>query len=241
MKAIKRLKYSRLSKKKGVIIIEREIMFNFIDVKYKNIIDIPMLNIEKEKVTTLIGPSGSGKTTILRMLNKMISPTEGKIVYNGTDLKSNDSISVRREVSLLSQNTIIFEGSIRDNLNAGMVFQGKQGKTDDVLIKVLEQVKLKKDLDAYAGLLSGGEKQRLALGRIIIINPSVFVLDEPSSALDDETEDVLIQAIIEYAKGNSKTVVLVTHSKIIAQKYSDVIIEISEGRIKRRLDCERNN
>jgi putative ABC transport system ATP-binding protein len=105
----------------------------------------------------------------------------------------------------------------------------------------LEQVKLKKDLDAYAGLLSGGEKQRLALGRIIIINPSVFVLDEPSSALDDETEDVLIQAIIEYAKGNSKTVVLVTHSKIIAQKYSDVIIEILEGRIKRRLDCERNN
>jgi putative ABC transport system ATP-binding protein len=221
--------------------VRREQVFDFIDVKYKNIIDIPVLNIEKEKITTLIGSSGSGKTTILRMLNKMISPTEGKILYNGADLRCVDSVSVRREISLLSQNPIIFEGSIRDNLNVGMVFQGKGIQSDYVLRQVLEQVKLKKDLDGHAVALSGGEKQRLALGRIMILNPCVYLLDEPSSALDDETEDVLIQTITEYAKSNNKTIIMVTHSKTIAQKFSDIIIEISEGKSKRRLDYERNH
>lgn len=216
-------------------------MFEFIDVKYKNIIDIPLLQIEKEKITTLIGSSGSGKTTVLKMLNKMISPTEGKVLYKENDLRSIDSVSHRREVAMLSQNPAMFEGSIRDNFNSGIMFQGKGLLSDTILKQTLDQVKLNKDLDVLVNTLSGGEKQRLALGRIMILNPSVYLLDEPSSALDDETEDVLMQTIIEYIKKNNKTIVMVTHSKTIAQKYSDVIIEISEGKSKRRLDYEWNH
>lgn len=216
-------------------------MFEFVDVKYKNILDVPELQIEKEKITTLIGSSGSGKTTLLKMLNKLISPTEGKILYNGTDLHSIDSVLHRREVLMLTQNPAIFEGSIKDNLNAGLVFQGKKLIPDTILKQTLEQVKLNKDLDTSANTLSGGEKQRLALGRILVLDPCIFLLDEPSSALDDETEDVLIQMLIEYVQKNRKTIIMVTHSKSVAQKYSDVIIEISEGKIKGRLDYGRDN
>jgi putative ABC transport system ATP-binding protein len=215
-------------------------MFEFVDVKYKNIIDIKTLQISEKKITTLIGPSGSGKTTILRMLNKMISPTQGSLLYNRVHLQKIDSITHRREVTMLSQNPAMFEGSIRDNLNAGLIFQGKELLNDSILKDTLEQVKLEKDLDLPANNLSGGEKQRLALGRIMVLNPKVLLLDEPSSALDDATEDSLIQTIIEYVKKNNKTIVMVTHSKEIANKYSDVIIEIGEGKNIRRLSHEGN-
>lgn len=215
-------------------------MFEFVDVKFKNIVDLPELRIEKEKITTLVGSSGSGKTTILRMLNKLISPTEGKVLYNGTDLHNIDSVLHRREVLMLTQNPSIFDGGIRDNLNAGLIFQGKKLMEDEVLKQTLEQVKLNKSLDTPANTLSGGEKQRLALARILILNPLVYLLDEPSSALDDETEDILIQMLIQYVQNNRKTIVMVTHSKAVATKYSDVIVEVSEGKVKRRQENGRN-
>lgn len=209
-------------------------MFEFVDVKFKNIVDVPELRIEKEKITTLVGSSGSGKTTILRMLNKLISPTNGKILYKGTDLNDIDSVLHRREVSMLTQNPAIFDGSIRDNLSVGLIFQGKKLMEDEVLKQTLDQVKLNKSLDTPANTLSGGEKQRLALARILVLNPLVYLLDEPSSALDDETEDILIQMLIQYVQANKKTIVMVTHSKTVATKYSDVIVEVSEGKVKRR-------
>lgn len=215
-------------------------MFEFVGVKFKNIVDVPELKIEKEKITTLVGSSGSGKTTILRMLNKLISPTEGKIIYKGNDLHSIDSVLHRREVSMLTQNPAIFDGSIRDNLNSGLYFQDKKLMNDEVLKQTIEQVKLNKNLDTPANTLSGGEKQRLALARILVLNPLVYLLDEPSSALDDETEDILIQMLIQYVQTNRKTIVMVTHSKAVANKYSDVIVEVSEGKIKRRQNNGRN-
>jgi ABC-type bacteriocin/lantibiotic exporter with double-glycine peptidase domain len=78
-------------------------MFEFIDVKYMDILDLPAFLIVKEKVTTLVGASGSGKTTILRMLNKMISPTQGRILFNGIDLREINSVAHRRQVTMLSQ------------------------------------------------------------------------------------------------------------------------------------------
>lgn len=217
-------------------------MFKFIDVRYKGILDLPTLYIEKGKITTLVGASGSGKTTILKMLNKMISPTQGRILFNGVDLKEINSVAHRRRVTMLSQSPAMFEGSIRDNLIAGLRFQQREIPSDEVLYQVLEQVKLKKSLESSANTLSGGEKQRLALGRVLILNPDVYLLDEPSSALDDETEEIIIHMVTEHVRRENKTLVMATHSKAIAEKYSDTIIEISEGRCSsRRCNNERNH
>jgi len=92
-------------------------------------------------------------------------------------------------------------------------------------------VELNKNLNDDAEKLSGGEKQRLALGRVILMNPEVFLLDEPSSALDEETENLIIKKLTQYVKENGKTLIMVTHSKAIAKNFSDHIIELSNGKI----------
>lgn len=204
-------------------------MFEFKDVKYKDIVHIPGGTIEKGKVTTLVGESGGGKTTVLKMLNKMISPTHGEILYEGRELSKIDSVVHRRQVTMLSQNPVVFEGSIRDNLVAGLGFQNRPIPDDSVLKKVLEQVSLSKALEEPSERLSGGERQRLALGRVLLLDSPVYLLDEPSSALDDHTEGLIIDMITDYVRCSNKTLVMVTHSRSVAQKYSDVVFKVSNG------------
>lgn len=213
-------------------------MFQFIDVKYKDIIDVPRLLIDKGKITTIVGASGSGKTTILKMLNKMLSPTQGRIIFKDTDLGDINTVAYRRQVTMLSQNPVIFEGSIRDNLNIGLKFQSRSLLSDDVLLSMLEKVNLNKALDMSASILSGGEKLRLALGRVLLLNSEVYLLDEPSAALDDEMEETIVKMVTEYVRKENKTLVMVTHSKAMAEKYSDTIIEVTEGRCSNIRGCK---
>ncbi len=208
-------------------------MFTLREVKYKHILDIEELNIEKSKVTCIIGESGSGKSTLLRLLNKLISCDSGEIMYNGKDLNHCNSVELRRNVVMLSQVPAIFPGTIRDNLLIGLKFAEKPAASDDKLLQILNMVHLNKKLDDESGLLSGGEKQRLALGRVILLDPEVFLLDEPSSSLDEETERFIIENLVAYAKETSKTLIMVTHSKKVAHTYSENTIELSQGKIVR--------
>jgi len=217
-------------------------MFEFVDVKFKEIIDLPALCLESKKITTLVGASGSGKTTILKMLNKMLSPTHGRIMFNNYDLSRINSVAHRRQVAMLSQNPALFEGNIRENLLIGLKLQGKDLPGDDAVLGVMAQIKLSKPLDSPVHTLSGGEKQRLALGRVLLLNPAVYLLDEPSAALDEKTEEMIIQMVTEHVREKNKTMVMVTHSKAIAEQYADTMIEIVSGRcFRRRENNERDH
>ncbi len=206
-------------------------MFKLINVVYKNILHIERLEIPKNKVTCIVGESGSGKSTLLCLLNKLISCDRGEIYYKDLLIDDIDSVELRRKVVMLPQQPVVFPGSIKKNLLIGLKFSGKPEEKDDKLIKVLEMVSLKKKLDDDAEKLSGGEKQRMALGRVILMKPEVFLLDEPSSALDDKTEEVVIERVVKHIKAENKTLVMVTHSKKIALDYSDNIVEIKGGRV----------
>jgi len=102
---------------------------------------------------------------------------------------------------------------------------------DKTLSDVLENVGLDKDLGFLVDKLSGGEKQRLALARVILLKPEVYLLDEPSSALDDNSADVIIETLYQRVRSESKSMIMVTHSKSIAQKYSNNIINVAGGKI----------
>lgn len=206
-------------------------MYRFKDVKYKGILDIKSLNINDKKITSIVGESGSGKTTLLRLLNKMISPTSGELNYFSKNINDINSIRLRRDVLMLPQNPEIFKGSIRDNLLIGLRFSKKEILMDSKLKEILKLVKLDKDLDLDAKKLSGGEKQRLALGRIFLLDPKVYLLDEPSSALDEETENIIINELVKHTKEKQKTLIMVTHSSSVASKYSDEIIRLKSGKI----------
>ncbi len=206
-------------------------MFSLKEVKYKDILYIDNLEIKNSKVTSVVGESGSGKTTLLRLLNKLISYDSGEILYKNEPLKDLNSVELRRSVAMLSQSAAIFSGSIKDNLLIGLKFSEKPLVPEKKLYDVLKLVNLNKNLDDNANKLSGGEKQRVALGRIILLQPDCLLLDEPSSALDEETEHLVIKALVDYTKENNKSLIMVTHSKKIANYFSDEIIEIKDGKI----------
>jgi len=206
-------------------------MFHLNKVRYKNILSITNLSIEENKVTSIVGESGSGKTTFMKLLNKLISADEGDISFNGTSLKDISSIDLRRKVVMLPQSPAIFAGTVRDNLLIGLRFSEKSIVLDDELKEILKSVHLNKSLDEDSEKLSGGEKQRLALGRVLLMKPEVLLLDEPSSALDEDTEELIIRHLVNYTRQSNKTLIMVTHSKKIAKSFSDVIIEIKKGSI----------
>lgn len=187
--------------------------------------------IESHKVTCIVGASGSGKTTLLRLLNKLISPDSGEILYNGYSINSIDSVKLRRDVVMLPQSPAIFNGNIKDNLLVGLKFSEKPLVSDTKLLETLQLINLKKDLNETPDALSGGEKQRLALGRVILMDPDVLLLDEPSSALDEDTEHIIIDSLVKYSRKNNKTLIMVTHSKKVANTFSDYIIEMKNGEI----------
>jgi len=206
-------------------------MFNLKNVTYKNILNIPALHIPKNKITCIVGGSGSGKTTLLRLLNKLISNESGEIKFNNIPLSEINSITHRRKVAMLSQSPAIFKGNIRDNLSIGLKYSEKALPSDHILEDILKLVQLNKLLDDNSEVLSGGEKQRLALARVLLLKPEVLLLDEPSSALDEETEKLIIEKLVTYAKENGRTLIMVTHSRSVAENYSDYIIEISNGKV----------
>lgn len=211
-------------------------MFILKDVTYKDILHIPYLQIQKEKITCIIGESGGGKSTLLRMLNDLQSPTSGTIEYNGKLISDYPPIQLRRDVVMLGQTPPIFDGTIKDNLLMGLRLSEKNFPNDDILQSALKIVSLEKNLEDNANSLSGGEKQRLAFARIVLMDPPVYLLDEPTSALDSDTERRVMKQFTTLAREKNKTVIFITHSQQLPEEIADDIIEISKANGATRKD-----
>ena len=207
--------------------------FRLEHVKFKNILDIPELEIPADKVTCIIGKSGSGKTRLMTLLNGMISPDSGEVYAGGKPLGSTNLIELRRKVIMLQQNPSIFGGTIRENLNIGRKFSEQQAATDSEMKAVLETVHLNKQLDDEVDKLSGGEKQRLAFARVLLLSPEALLLDEPTSALDEDTAHEIMQKVLATFKKRNQTVVMVTHAQAIVDAFAEYVVEIEAGRIVR--------
>jgi putative ABC transport system ATP-binding protein len=206
-------------------------MFTLRGVKYKDILDIDELDIPEQRITCIVGESGGGKTTLLRLLNHLISCDEGEIWYQNTSLSQWDPVELRRKVMMLSQTPAIFEGTVRDNLLIGFKFCEKPPVEDGQLLDALQIVRLPKDLSHDSNSLSGGEKQRLAMARVLLLEPQVFLLDEPSSALDEETTRFVLEQLVDHIKRLKKTMIMVTHSKTVVQAFAEHVIEINRGKV----------
>lgn len=209
-------------------------MFNLLNVKYKDILDIDELGIPERKITCIVGESGSGKTTLLKLLNHLISPDRGEILFQNTPLLQWNPIELRRKVMMLSQSPAIFEGTVRDNLLIGFKFSEKPSVEDKHLQDTLKIVRLPKDLLLEANALSGGEKQRLAMARVLLLEPQVYLLDEPTSALDEETTQFVMEELVHHIRHLNKTMIMVTHSKAVVQAFAEHVVEIQKGKVSRQ-------
>ena len=213
------------------IMLNSEAVFTLRDIKFKHVLDIPELKINEKNVTAIVGRSGSGKTTLLHLLNKMVTPDSGQIFFYGNDMAQIAPVELRREVVMMAQSPVIFDGNVRDNLLVGLRFSQKEMVSDKALLDVLQSVELNKKLDDSVLRMSGGEKQRLSLARVAVMKPRVLLLDEPSSALDNDTEDEVMDKIIQFGKQYNIVLIFVTHSTAMAEKYADEIIRIEKGSI----------
>lgn len=204
-------------------------MFKLVNVKRKGILDIRELTFPERKFTVITGPSGSGKSTLLRLLNNLDSPDAGMILFKNESINAINPLALRRSVVMVPQIPVVFDGTIEDNLQIGLVFSEKEPAPIDEMEKVMKMFELDKPLDEKAEHLSGGEKQRLALARAVLLDPEVFLLDEPTSALDEKTAESVMARFSKFVKEKSKTAVMITHSKEIVRLVAEHVIEVKAG------------
>lgn len=206
-----------------------DLLFAIRELRVNNIINVNHLDIKKDKVTCITGESGAGKSTLLKTLNKMITPDSGEIFYKGTSLKEIDSVQHRRKVIMLSQVPLIFPGTIKDNLIMGYKLNGKKPCDDEILKQALHNMQMTKELHGDAGTLSGGEKQRLALARILLLKADVYLLDEPTSALDEDTEMMVLEYFIREIKKKQASLLMITHSNTVNEQFAEERIYLSQS------------
>jgi putative ABC transport system ATP-binding protein len=202
--------------------------FTLRNLVYMDILKIDYMKIHKNKTTCIIGESGAGKSTLLKLLNKMYIPDEGNIYYKGTSLEEMDAVKLRRRIVMIPQTPLLFGETVEENLQKGLLFSEKPPANREELERVLEIVQLGKNLQDQSDKLSGGERQRLSLGRLLLMRPEVYLLDEPTSALDEETELSVMKKFVKAAKSHDGTVIIVTHSTNVAEKYGEEIIKITK-------------
>ncbi|TDT61332.1 ABC transporter ATP-binding protein [Fonticella tunisiensis] len=193
------------------------------------------LKINKGELVVLIGPSGCGKTTTLKMINKLINPTSGKILINGKDIANEDTIELRRNIGYVIQQTGLFPHmTVRENI--GLVPYLKKWPEDKIrkrTIELLELVGLKPDeyIDRYPGELSGGQQQRIGIARAFAADPEIILMDEPFSALDPITRNQLQDELFNLQNELKKTIIFVTHDIDEALKLGNRICIMKDGNI----------
>lgn len=189
--------------------------------------------IQKGDVVAIIGPSGCGKSTFLRSLNLLEIPTEGQILFEGTDLtdKRVDINQVREKIGMVFQQFNLFPNmTICQNIMLAPV-RLKLMNREEAEIKakeLLTRIGLADKADAYPSQLSGGQKQRVAIVRSLAMNPDIILFDEPTSALDPEMVGEVLQVMKELAQ-EGMTMMVVTHEMGFAREVASRVMFINEG------------
>jgi len=196
------------------------------------IIDVS-LDVQIGETVAFVGQSGSGKSSLLNLVIGFMSPTAGRILMDGVDLRDIDRRSYRQFLAVVPQETLLFEGTVRDN-----VTYGQRELTDDTVREALQAANAAEfvaemgGLDAIIGQrgssLSGGQRQRLAIARALIRDPRVLVLDEATSALDPASEVLVQDALAKLMSG--RTTFVVAH-RLSTVRSADRIVVMQHGRI----------
>jgi len=210
-----------------------DISFSYDD--YKTIINDLSLRVKPGEQLAVVGPSGSGKSTLLNLLPRFYNLKKGSITIDGNDINHIKLASLRNSIGIVQQDVVMFAGSIRDNI----VYAKLDASEDEVYeaakkANALEFIqKLEHGFDTYIGergvKLSGGQKQRIAIARIFLKNPKILILDEATSSLDNESEQLVQSALFELSKG--RTTLIIAH-RLSTIKRADRIIVLTENGIE---------
>lgn len=221
--------------------IEKNIRFEKVSFSYNiekgskiAIRDISM-NIEKGSIFALVGPSGGGKTTIANLIPRFFDPTEGRITIDGVDIHNFKTSTLRKKIGIVSQDVMLFRDTVRNN-----IAYGYKAATDDEVKNAAKLANADEFINNLPGgyntvigergaTLSGGQAQRICIARAIIDNPPILILDEATSSLDTESEQIIQEAFKAIEMG--RTTIIIAH-RLSTVRRADYIIVISSGRIE---------
>jgi ABC-type multidrug transport system fused ATPase/permease subunit len=217
------------------------------DIQFKNVSfhynqDQPILKnmsftVPEGTMTAIVGPSGSGKSTIVNLLLRFYDPIEGEIRIDNQDIRLLDQTSLRRNIGMVPQDTVLFNDSIAYNID-----YGKIGSSPEEIVEAVTLANLNEKIDTFPdgyitlvgerGLkLSGGEKQRVALARTFIRSPKLLLLDEATSALDTATERNIQESLLRVCK--DRTCIIVAH-RLSTVRDADQILVLGGGEVVER-------
>ncbi len=185
------------------------------------------INIRHGETVALVGPSGSGKSTAAHLVLRLFDPTEGRVLVDGVDLREISISSLREQMGLVTQDTILFNDTVAENVALGRSAAISQieatcrSASADDFIRELPQG-YNTSLGDKGVRLSGGQRQRLAIARAIMTNPSILILDEATSNLDSNSERAIQQAILNLKR--ERTVLVITHRLSMMQEMDRIIV-----------------
>ncbi|BBH70965.1 proline/glycine betaine ABC transporter ATP-binding protein [Actinoplanes sp. OR16] len=197
-------------------------------------VDHLSLELPTGKLTALVGPSGCGKTTSLRMINRMVTPTSGRVLIDGQDVASQDEATLRRGIGYVIQSAGLFpHRTVLDNVATVPVLLGKtRREARTAALELLERVGLAPEFaKRYPAQLSGGQQQRVGVARALAADPPVMLMDEPFSAVDPVVRGQLHAEFLRLQQDLGKTIAMVTHDIDEAIKLGDRVAVLRQGGI----------
>ncbi len=192
------------------------------------------LHVKKGEFLTVIGRSGCGKTTMLRLINGLLMPQQGKVFVNGRDISETDLIALRRGIGYVIQNRGLFPHmTVEKNITYVPVISGHRDrkKNHELALRLLKTVGLEEEMyDRYPSELSGGQQQRVGLARALACSPQIMLMDEPFGALDEITRQTMQDEISGLQKEMGLTIVFITHDIREAMKLGDRVLVMDGGK-----------
>jgi subfamily B ATP-binding cassette protein MsbA len=223
----------------NVAVQKNQLEFSNVSFSYEGAQDLSLdrinLTVRVGEVVALVGASGSGKTTLVSLVPRFYRPTEGQVTIDGMDIRLVDRSSLRRQIGIVSQETVLFDDLIRHN-----IAYGRPDATEEQIIEAARAAyawefieRLPQGLDTFVGenglKLSGGQRQRLAIARAILRDPPILILDEATSALDSESEKLVQQALANLMK--DRTTLVIAH-RLSTVQHADRLVVMQRGRIE---------
>ncbi len=218
--------------------LRESIRMEGVEFRYSDDTDIVFagidLEIKKGELIAIVGPTGTGKTTLVSLIPRFYDPTKGRVLFDGQDLKDVSFRSLRQQIGIVTQESILFNDTVRANIAYGRP-KASLAEVEEVAKQAFAHRFIVKMPQGYSTVigdrgfrLSGGEKQRLSIARAILKNPPILILDEATSQLDSESEKFVQEALDELMKG--RTVIAIAHRLSTITK-ADKIVVLDEGKI----------
>jgi len=212
------------------------IKFENISKRYKDKVVLKNITfeIERGKLVAFIGESGCGKTTTLKMINRLVKPSSGKIYIDGEDVASKDVIKLRRNMGYVIQQTGLFPHmTVKENIEIiSKIEKRDPKKIEERTLEMMDMIGLDYEfLNRYPSELSGGQQQRIGVARAFAVDPEIILMDEPFSALDPITRISLQEELMDLQEKYKKTIVFVTHDMDEAIKIADLVCIMKDGEI----------